>query len=85
MIQYLIGGSVFWLNMFPSENRISNMSPRTIMTGKIVDYRKHCTLMYGAYAQVHEEHDNSFEARTTGAIASGNDQGGYFFISLTTK
>jgi hypothetical protein len=87
MIQHLVGGSVFWLNAFPSDGGITGMSPRAIMTGKMLDYMKHCRLMFGAYAQVHEEHNNSMEARTTGAIAlqpTGNDQGGYYFMSLTT-
>jgi hypothetical protein len=88
MIQHLIGGSVFWLNAFPSDQGISNsMSPWTIMTGKAIDFVKHCKIMFGTYAQVHEEHDNSLLARTTGAIAlrpTGNNQGGYYFMSLTT-
>jgi hypothetical protein len=87
MIQHLIGGSVFWLNAFPTDRGITNMSPRTIMTGKVVDYASHCKIMFGAYAQVHEQHNNSMDARTTGAIAlrpTGNKQGGYYFMSLTT-
>ena len=37
--------------------------------------------------QTHEEHDNSMSSRTVGAIAlrpTGNQQGGYFFMSLHT-
>jgi hypothetical protein len=88
MVQDLIGGCVFWLNSFPNENGVSRtVSPRTIMTGKTVDYNRHCKIMFGAYAQVHEEHDNSMQARTTGAIAlrpTGNEQGGFYFMSLAT-
>jgi hypothetical protein len=88
MIQELVGGCVFWLNAFPHEGGISDtLSPCTIMTGKIIDYNKHCRIMFGAYAQVHEEHDNSMLARTTGAIAlrpTGNEQGGFYFMSLST-
>jgi hypothetical protein len=62
MVQHLIGGCVFWLNAFPCVHGISKMSPRMIMTGRSVDYNKHCKLMFGLYAQVHEEHDNSLEA-----------------------
>jgi hypothetical protein len=57
------------------------------MTGKTIDYSKHCWIMFGAYAQVHEEHDNSMQARTIGAIAlqpTGNEQGGVYFMSLAT-
>jgi hypothetical protein len=88
MVQDLIGGCVFWLNSFPNENGVSRtVSPRTIMTGKTIDYNRHCKLMFGAYAQVHEEHDNSMQARTTGAIAlrpTGNEQGGFYFMSLAS-
>jgi hypothetical protein len=57
------------------------------MTGFNLDYNKHCRLEFGAYVQTHEEHDNSLQSRTTGAIAlrpTGNRQGGYYFLSLTT-
>jgi hypothetical protein len=44
---------------------------------------------FGAYAQVFEDNDptNTVRTRTTGAIAltpTGNAQGGYYFLSLTT-
>lgn len=87
MIQHLISGSVFWLNAFLTDQGVSTiLSPRMIMTGKSVDYHQHCKIMIGAYVQVHEKHDNSMEARTTGVIAlqpTGNEQGGYNFMSLT--
>ena len=42
---------------------------------------------FGEYVQTHEEHDNSLLSCTVGAIAlrpTGNQQGGYFFMSLHT-
>jgi hypothetical protein len=57
------------------------------MTGQYGDYNLHCRLQFGEYAQVHESHDNSMLWRTTGATAlrpTGNIQGGYYFMSLTT-
>ena len=63
------------------------MSPRTIITGQLLDYHKHCRYEFGEYVQTHEEHDNSLLSRTVGAIAlrpTGNQQGGYFFMSLHT-
>jgi hypothetical protein len=88
MIQGLVGGCVFWLNAFPIAGGVSDtISPRTIMTGKSINYHRHCKIMFGSYAQVHEDHDNSMQARTTGAIAlrpTGNEQGGFYFMSLTT-
>jgi hypothetical protein len=63
MIQHLIGNCMFWLNAFPTKQGVSNtLSPRAIVTGKKIDYHRHCKIMFGAYAQVHEEHDNSLMA-----------------------
>ena len=50
-------------------------------------YNRHCRLEFGEYVQTHEEHDNSLNPRTIGALAlrpTGNVQGGYLFFSLTT-
>ena len=77
-----------WLNMFPHPNGISQtMSPWTILTGLQIEYTTHCQLEIGEYVQTHEEHDNSMETRTIGALSlrtRGNVQGGYFIFSLTT-
>ena len=78
----------YWLNMFPRKGAISTtMSPRTLLTGLTMNYNRHCRLEFGEYVQTHEEHDNSLNPRTIGALAlhlTGNVQGGYFFFSLTT-
>ena len=78
----------YWLNMFPRKGGISQtMSPRTLLTGLTMNYHRHCRLEFGEYVQTHEEHDNSLNPRTVGALAlrpTGNVQGGYFFFSLTT-
>jgi Zinc knuckle len=88
LLKEMIMACVFWLNMFPPHDGVSDtISPRALMTGFHLDYRRHCRLEFGAYVQTHEEHDNSMHARTTGAIAirpTGNRQGGYYFMSLTT-
>ena len=80
---------VYWLNSVPSNTGVSpTMSPRTIITGQLLDYHKHCRYEFGEYVQTHEEHDNSLLSRTVGAIAlrpTGNQQGGYFFMSLHTS
>jgi hypothetical protein len=77
----------FWLNSFPAADGISNtLSRQSIVLGIKIDYNKHCHLPFGAYAQVHEDHDNSMDMHTTGAIAlrpTGNNQGAYYFFSLT--
>jgi hypothetical protein len=65
------------------------LSPLTIMTGRPnLDYND-MIIEFGAYAQVYKDGGptNTVRARTTGAIAltpTGNAQGGYYFLSLTT-
>ena len=84
----MVCAAVFWLNVFPPADGVSTTaSPRALVTGLQLDFRRHCRLEFGAYVQTHEDHDNSMQARTTGALAlrpTGNQQGGYYFLSLTT-
>ena len=79
---------VFWLNAFTPFGGASRvLSPRTILTGQKVDYKRHCRFQCGEYAQTHEEHDNSMNPRTVGALALrpvGNGQGSFYFLSVTT-
>ena len=88
MVMELAKAVVYWLNSVPSNMGVSpTMSPRTIITGQLLDYHKHCRYEFGEYVQTHEEHDNSLLSHTVGAIAlrpTGNQQGGYFFMSLHT-
>jgi hypothetical protein len=88
LIVEMVYTSVFWLNSFPNQNGISSeYSPHTFVVGQQIDYHNHCQLEFGAYVQTREDHDNSMISRTTGALAlrpTGNVQGGYFFLSLTT-
>ena len=78
----------YWLNMFLRKGGISQtMSPHTLLTGLTMNYNRHCRLECGEYVQTHEEHDNSLNPHSIGALAlrpTGNVQGGYFFFSLTT-
>ena len=80
--------AVFWLNSFPvSKGASRDLSPRTILTGQKVDYKRHCRFQFGEYAQTHEEHNNSMNPRTVGALALrpvGNGQGSFYFLSVTT-
>ena len=80
--------AVFWLKAFLTAGGAShNLSPRTILTGQQVDYKRHCHFQFGEYTQTHEEHNNSMNPRTVGAIALrpvGNGQGSFYFLSITT-
>ena len=80
--------AVFWLNAFPVSKGVSqDLSPRTILTGQKVDYKRHCRFQFGEYTQTHEEHNNSMNPRTVGALALrpvGNGQGSFYFLSVAT-
>ena len=78
---------VMFLKAFPPNSGLSKTySPRTIMTGKALDWNKSCKLHFGAYAQVHKDRNvtNALEERTQGSIClgpTGNLQGTYNFFS----
>ena len=57
------------------------------MSGESLDYKKHLSLPFGSYCQVYEQDTprNSQNPRTKGTISmgpSGNEQGGYKFMTL---
>lgn len=85
LLIYTVFASVKMLNYFPTKGGISDtLSPKTIMTGETMDFKRDLRLQVGQYCQVHEEElpRNSQLQRTRGAIAlgrSGNAQGGYRF------
>ena len=66
MLVKMVKNCALWLNMFPPKGGIGSMSPRTLITGIKLDYKKHCQLPFGSYVQVHEEPTptNSPVART---------------------
>ena len=58
-----------------------------MVTGQRLDFKRHCRFQFGEYVQTHEQHNNSMMSRTVGALAlrpTGNAQGGFYFLSLTT-
>jgi hypothetical protein len=84
----LVYAQVFWRNMFALTGGVSTtQSPAELILNQKIDFNAHCRVEFGQYVQTHEEHDNSMNARTVGAIATrptGNSQGGYYFIRLDT-
>jgi hypothetical protein len=74
----------------PTKGGVSEtLSPKTIMSGKRLDYKNHSSLQIGQYCQVNEEDNpcNSQLARTKGAIYIGPSekmQGGFKFMALNT-
>ena len=49
------------------------LSPMELLTGRSLDYNKHCKMSPGSYCLVHEEHlpRNYMKERATGAITIG--------------
>jgi hypothetical protein len=53
---HIVFHSVKLLNHFPPKGGISDtISPKTIMTGETLNYKKHLRLQIGQYCQVHED------------------------------
>ena len=70
LIIELVKCCIFWLNaIHPSTSIAPNMSPRTILTSKTINYNTHCVHEFGSYVQTHEEHDNSMRTQTIGVLA----------------
>jgi hypothetical protein len=78
------------LNFFPTKGGVSDtLSPKSIISGETLDFKKHLSLQIDQYCQVHEEDTprNSQVARTKGVISlgpSGNLQGGFKFMALNS-
>ena len=68
IIVEIVAFVLFLLNAL-SNSVVSNLSPRTVMTGIMVTYKRHCHLGFGGYVKTHEDHDNTLQTRTIGAIA----------------
>jgi hypothetical protein len=74
----------------PTKGGVSEtLSPKKIMSGETLDYKKHLSLQVGQYCHVHEGDNprNSQLARTKGAVSLGpirNLQGGFKFMALNT-
>ena len=87
MLVEVVNNCALWLNMFPPKGGIGSVSPRTLITGIKLDYKKHCQMPFGSYVQVHKEPipTNSPEACTIGEFTlgpTGNLQGGYKILNL---
>ena len=90
MIIHAVTNAVKWLNTFPPKGGISTTySPRTIITGRQIDFKNHCTISFGSYVQAVADNDptNTPRERTIDAVflrALDNVQGGYEVLNLKT-
>ena len=86
----LVLHTVRMMNYFVPKGGISSVySPRTLVSGETLDWKKNFSIQVGQYAQVaeHEQPRNSQAARTRGAVCLGpsrNIQGGIDFQALDT-
>jgi hypothetical protein len=90
MTIHIVLNVVKLLYFFPTKGGVSDtLSPKIIMSGETLDFKKHLSLHIGQYCQVHEEDTprNSQVDCTKGAISlgpSGNLQGGFKFMALNS-
>jgi hypothetical protein len=90
MTIHIVINVVKLLNFLPTKGGVSDtLIPKIIMSGEMLDFKKHLSLQIGQYCQVHEEDTprKSQVARTKGAISlgpSGNLQGGFKFMALNS-
>jgi hypothetical protein len=58
MLKYLSMVSTHQLNLFPAKGGVSAyLSPYMIMTGRNLDFLKHCQVTFGTYVQANQEND----------------------------
>ena len=71
---HIVLNVVNMINYFTKKEGISNtLSPKIIMSGKTLDYKKHLCLQLGHYCQVHKEcPPQNIQANSTrGALCLG--------------
>ena len=80
-IIFLLRFVVLWLHAFPSDSGVSSeFSPREIVTGLHLDFKKHCRARFGSYVEASQDPDitNTMNDRTAPCIVlgpTGNVQG----------
>jgi hypothetical protein len=91
MLVHLLHFVVMWLNNFPSNGGVSShWSLCEIVLCHHLDYTHHCCTPFGAYCEVHEDHDTGRNSMRPCGIPSiclgstGNIQGTYNFYSLVS-
>ena len=77
-------------NWVPAKHGVSKYySPATIVTGKLLEYEKHCKYEFGTYIQDHTQNNlmNVMEERAIDCVylhRNENDQGGHILLNLNT-
>ena len=87
---HLLQFVVFWINALPADTGVSDVySPREIVTGVKLDFKKHCRARFGAYveASYDDEVTKTLKDRTHSCInlgPTGNFQGSVKCFDLQT-
>ena len=89
MIKHLVIASTEKFNLFPAKCGISEYcSPETLVTGKVLDFEKHCQCKFGDYVQANEYTDPRNDMRTRcidGMYLCPADKGtGHYLMDLQT-
>ncbi len=89
MLDALLRHCVLWINSFPPRGGISNTySPRTIITGKTVDYARQCRIPVGSYVQASCDNDNrtntELERTRDSILLESKMEGGFTVMDLRT-
>jgi hypothetical protein len=90
MMKYLSMVSTHQLNLFPAKGGVfAYLSPHVLLTGRNLDFEKHCQVSFGAYVQANQENDptNTQAPRTIDTIylrPMMNKQGGHELMNLQT-
>ena len=74
----MVHNAVFWRNMFALNcGMYQTQSLSELILNRKLNFDARCKVESGEYVQTHEEHDNSMQTRTIGAIATrpSNDDG----------
>ena len=89
MIKHLVIASTEKFNLFPAKYGVSEYySPETLVTGKVIDFEKHCQCEYGDYVQANEYTDPRNDMRTRcidGIYLRPSENGtGHYLMDLQT-
>ena len=81
----MLYASVFWINIFPAADGISNaIIPQSMLTVMKIHFSHHCLIVFVEYVHTHYYGYNSIEARTIEALylqPTVNSQGGHYFLN----
>ena len=90
MIKELAELSAERLNMFPAKHGVSSYySPEALVTGRILNFNKHCKYSFGEYVQAYHENikKSDMTERTIDAVylrTNNNYQGGHICMNLNS-